>query len=125
MNRMQSKGALILCFLLMGAFVVNAATEVEGENLLAVSVKNAVETPKIWPEITKETTVKIANQSSTDLILYVNNVDMILPQETMVWIPCDVVGGQIYSELTSAGDNGEAFFIVSECGDSLTIQGKE
>lgn len=125
MNQLQFRVTILLCFLFLGAFVANAGTVMEGENLVVISDLNTIDTPEIWTDLSKETTVKIANQSGVDLKLYVFNVDMTLKGDMTVWIPCHDKTGRFYSELKGIGDSTEKFFVVSECGDTLTIKGKE
>ncbi len=125
MKRLKARMTMVLCALVMGAIVVHSGPVIADENGAVVTEKNTTDTPDIWPDLSKETTVKIANQSGADLALYVNNTDMILESDTTVWVPCGVEGDQLYIELNNADNNADSIFSVSQCGDSLLIQGRE
>ena len=79
MNRSFLVSIIMLCSIILGAFGADAGSLIEGDNFqVSLEINTIVKPPDLEPKFTKESSYCIANQTTTDFSVFIDDVSVVV-----------------------------------------------
>lgn len=126
MNRSFSVSIIMLCSIILGAYIADAGSIIEGDNFqVSLETNTTVKPPDLEPKFTKESSYCIANQTTTDFSVFIEDVSVWMEPGMIIWGECHNYTDAYLLEIESANPSSELVFVDLSCGEIVTIQARK
>lgn len=126
MNRSFLVSIIMLCSIILGAFGADAGSLIEGDNFqVSLEINTIVKPPDLEPKFTKESSYCIANQTTTDFSVFIDDVSVWMEPGMIIWGECHNYTDAHLLEIESTDPSSELVFVDLLCGDIVKIQARK